>query len=132
MRCFWCKCKVRSTDVISGDTKLFITPFPEEYMLILLYIAQTFYSQPDWNKNDVSVELNERQKWINSMMYFEFFFVKTCVCKLVPHRVYLSEMLFTRPCILVERVRLLKKQDTFKSPRTVAYIRHYELFITRS
>jgi len=39
---------VRTIDVISVDTKLIITPFPEEYMLIVLYFV---HDLPDWHKN---------------------------------------------------------------------------------
>lgn len=42
MHYYRCDCKVRRIDVISGDTKLIIKPFLEEYMLIVLYIVNNF------------------------------------------------------------------------------------------
>lgn len=42
MHYYLCNCKVRRIDVISGNTKLIIKPFPEEYMLIVLYIVSNF------------------------------------------------------------------------------------------
>lgn len=110
---YLCNCEVRRNDVISGDTKLIITPFPEEYMLIVLYIVHNFTT------NQTKIKMKTCKCWdvwrgwnqckLN-ILNDEFLYISLSNC--TRHVPYLEAIIANTICgLLVDYCKMKKKNE---------------------